>query len=212
MSEDPPDETLESDAETGDEASEAAPQDSEGPDSDAVEFDPATERPDEHRSDDTDVPVVDESTVPRIEETACSNCGVPIASDATVCPDCGAEQTGQSDRVVKDDETTATAQAGQSESAGKDIEPLFSAILSFFLPGIGHVYHGQSERGIVIFAGWIGWWLFLGLVFLLVTVVTLGIGVLTIVFLPVIDFLYHVVAAADAYVQGEKIASGQKEI
>ena len=145
---------------------------------------------------DDDPPVVDESAVPNVEETRCSNCGALIASDAAHCPDCGVERGEQTT------ESTAT---------GTDIEPLFSAILSFFLPGIGHIYHGQSERGIVVFAGWVAWWMLTGLAFLLLTVVTLGIGAILIFFLPIVDLVYHVGAAADAYVQGEKIASGKKE-
>jgi|GEM_PF-2853326 len=141
-------------------------------------------------------PVVDESAIPNIEETRCSNCGALIASDAARCPDCGRERDEQS---------------SESTASGKDIEPLFSAVLSFLFPGIGHIYHGQSERGIVVFAGWVAWWLLIGLGFVLLTVVTLGIGALLIFFLPIVDLVYHVVAAADAYVQGEKIASGKKE-
>jgi TM2 domain-containing membrane protein YozV len=64
----------------------------------------------------------------------CQACGVELQTpDAFACLNCG--------KIV-----------GQHAVVVKSKNPLFAALLSFFLSGLGQVYNGQFGKGIMYFA------------------------------------------------------------
>lgn len=82
----------------------------------------------------------------------------------------------------------------------KHKEPILSAILSLFIPGLGQVYNGQVLKGIIILALYVGLWAVSGmLMFVLIGFCTM--------LLPVVLWLY---AIYDAYVVAGKINRGQR--
>lgn len=69
----------------------------------------------------------------------CSNCGTKLSSDTKYCPECGLSPTEQ-------------PQYKQAEVVVKSNKsPLISAILSFFIPGLGQAYLGLMKKGILLF-------------------------------------------------------------
>ncbi len=65
----------------------------------------------------------------------CSNCGAQIDIKAEICPKCGV-------RVVQVPSPVGLPTEKKSEG--------ISAILSFFIPGLGQIYNGQIGKGIVM--------------------------------------------------------------
>ena len=64
--------------------------------------------------------------------------------------------------------------------------PILAAILSFILPGIGQIYAGDTQKGIIF----------------IVVAIVLGVIIRLILrqwFGKIIDFAYHIYAAYDAY-------------
>lgn len=83
----------------------------------------------------------------------------------------------------------ATENATQdAESGGNSI---VAALLSMFIPGLGHYYAGQKGRATYWFAGVVVYF-FLSLILMLV-----GIGLIMLLIEPII----HFIAGVDAYVQ-----------
>ncbi|ARS91770.1 hypothetical protein B1756_09210 [Natrarchaeobaculum aegyptiacum] len=83
---------------------------------------------------------------------------------------------------------------------------MVSAILSFFIPGVGNLYNGEMQRGAIVLVAWlvIGvgfWWFFVPIVGTL----TLGLGFLLYLLWPFV----HIAAAYDGYNQANKINSGE---
>jgi len=62
----------------------------------------------------------------------CTNCGSEIDIKAEICPKCGVRQHG------------GAGFAG-------DKNPALAAVLSFLVVGLGEVYAGKPQRGIVLF-------------------------------------------------------------
>ena len=69
------------------------------------------------------------------ETRFCQSCGSEILAQASVCPQCGVEQSGA--------------------SSGADLNPGLAAILSFLIPGAGQLYNGELLRGAAIFGGFV---------------------------------------------------------
>jgi uncharacterized membrane protein len=109
--------------------------------------------------------------------------------------------TGETDQAV---ETTVT------KENKTDNKSLLAAIVSFFIPGVGNMINGQTERGLIILILWVvwlvvGWGIGVFIIGGIVGVFTLGIGFLLIgLVVGLIDFLIHILAAVDAY-QGSKV-------
>ena len=89
----------------------------------------------------------------------CPNCGMEIASEVAFCPNCGFKfnqdktQTKFCQSYGKNIDVNAEIcpycgfrVAAIVPSQKKDI--LLTAILSFFLPGLGHIYNGLTRKGI----------------------------------------------------------------
>lgn len=87
-----------------------------------------------------------------------------------------------------------------SSSTANGANPLVSGLLSLIIPGLGHILHGQTQRGAVILGGSV----VLGGMLLVFSILTLGLGALLFFFWP----LVHIAAAADGYMQAGKINSG----
>lgn len=83
----------------------------------------------------------------------CSSCGEVIAEDADTCPYCGADRGGG--------------------GSGDKKSPFVAGILSLVVPGAGHVYALDIERGAKVFLAFLA-----GLV---LTGVTAGVGALAVI-------------------------------
>ena len=126
------------------------------------------------------------------------------AADATGASSAGAtvEQERSGDSV----ETTVEREGGSSEDS------ILAALVSFFIPGIGNMINGDTDRGLVIFVVWVIWLVVVwGIDFFIVgsiiTVITLGFGIiiqgLLGLVLGLIELVVHIIAAIDAYRRSE---------
>ena len=126
------------------------------------------------------------------------------AADATGASSAGAtvEQERSGDSV----ETTVEREGGSSEDS------ILAALVSFFIPGIGNVINGDTDRGLVIFVVWVVWLIVAwGIGFFVVgsiiTVITFGFGIiiqgLIGLVLGLIELVIHIIAAIDAYRRSE---------
>lgn len=60
----------------------------------------------------------------------CSNCGDEIDYNAEICPKCGVRQ--------------------MSRSASSEKNEVLALVLSFLLPGLGHIYLGLTRKGLTL--------------------------------------------------------------
>lgn len=138
----------------------------------------------------------------------CTRCG------KNVCAQCSIELNGKlvcktcAEGMIASSQTSPPAQpyVAQPYAAQPGVvvvkhkEPILSAILSLFIPGLGQVYNGQVLKGIIILALYVGLWAVSGmLMFVLIGFCTM--------LLPVVLWLY---AIYDAYVVAGKINRGQR--
>jgi TM2 domain-containing membrane protein YozV/predicted nucleic acid-binding Zn ribbon protein len=72
----------------------------------------------------------------------CTGCGMPVEETAQFCSTCGARLSD-------------AGSAGMRGSAGvhEEKNPNLALLCSFFIPGLGQVYDGNTARGIGIFIG-----------------------------------------------------------
>lgn len=82
------------------------------------------------------------------DEQFCSSCGETIKKDAEICPECGVSQDGGSENQQKD--------------------PGIAALISLFIPGIGHYWAGNESHGIYWFLGTSIWYVVMFVGFFLV--------------------------------------------
>jgi hypothetical protein len=86
--------------------------------------------------------------------------------------------------------------------AGEEVSEVVSAVLSLIIPGVGHIaINGQTQRGAIWLVAWLG----INILFFVLAIITLGIGFLLFLFVPLIN----VGSAVDAYLQAQKINSGE---
>lgn len=109
----------------------------------------------------------------------CSRCGRGI------CDECNVPVDGKN--TCK---SCAGKMASQTQTCRK--EPLLALILSFFLPGLGQIYNGNTNNGILLIAAAVLSWI--------LTSVCIGI------FLFIGIWIY---AMYDAYITAEKINRGE---
>lgn len=76
-------------------------------------------------------------------------------------------------------------------SGSSDTSPIVAAVLSFFIPGVGHYLGGDSNRALIVFVAVFAYY------FLSTILVFVGIGLLMLLAAP----LVHIAAGADAFVQ-----------
>lgn len=97
-----------------------------------------------------------------------------------------------------------TAGGDTADKADGDTDPMLAAVLSFFVPGLGHLYAGQVGLGVWrFFHYFIGCWgtiLVMGfVVFPIVTAVTGGLGGALYLLLPIYLLMFHLGLAAEAH-------------
>lgn len=92
-------------------------------------------------------------------------------------------------------------------------EPLVSAILSLFIPGLGQMYNGQIKKGLSILIGLIvAWGVLFGLFLfggMIIAFVTMGIGLLCCLPFMFLPFLVNLWAAYDAFKAAKRINAGE---
>lgn len=70
---------------------------------------------------------------------SCSKCGFEMGEDMIFCPECGTS-------------TSEVPQVNDGQVANySNKSPVFAAILSFFIIGLGQVYLGLTKKGIILF-------------------------------------------------------------
>lgn len=77
-------------------------------------------------------------TCSRCGRGICKECTVPV-KDTPICKNC------------------IGILASQTRAGRKD--PLFALILSFFLPGLGQIYNGDSDNGLILIIATVAAWL-----------------------------------------------------
>lgn len=94
----------------------------------------------------------------------CSQCGKSIDINAMMCPYCGAEQNSQptQEKQTKfcsncgeeiDSKAVVCPKCGvqvQNASITQELNPTVAILLNFFIPGLGHIYSGLTQKGILI--------------------------------------------------------------
>jgi TM2 domain-containing membrane protein YozV len=75
----------------------------------------------------------------------CESCGAPLKEGDKFCEQCGAAIA-----AVSPPSPSATAPAPILQ---KEKNPMISLILSFFFPGLGSVYNGDTVKGVAIYIG-----------------------------------------------------------
>jgi TM2 domain-containing membrane protein YozV len=85
----------------------------------------------------------------------CESCGAPLKEGDRFCEQCGAT-------VATVQPAAAPAAPPPAPTAQKEKNPLISLLLSFFFPGLGSVYNGETVKGVAIYIGTIiGMFLFI---------------------------------------------------
>lgn len=94
------------------------------------------------------------------------------------------------------------SQGATSSSSGEEVNPIVAALLSFIVVGVGHiVILEQTKRGGL----WLGGAIAAVIGFVIFSIVTLGFGTI----LAPLLFLIPIGSAVDAYMQADKINSGE---
>ncbi len=93
--------------------------------------------------------------------------------------------------------------------------PIVSAVVSFFIPGIGQIINGQMKKGLILLLGYIVLWIvvvfmaFFGTIFLgIITAPLGGIGACLCCFGYAFPLLINLYAAYDAYKTANDINAG----
>jgi len=97
----------------------------------------------------------------------------------------------------------------RADTDSSKVNSVLAAVISLCIPGLGQLLSGQTQRGVLILAGTVGLAVFGGLALIFFTIITFGIGFVLFLFVPFVWPIVHIVAAIDAYLQAEKINSGE---
>lgn len=118
----------------------------------------------------------------------CSSCGKEIVEGMKFCPSCGGKT------VVYDAPIPVQSQIVQTPAKIKD--PGIAVVLSFFIPGVGHIYVGKIGEGIF---------------FLVSGIVTTIVGFIYPSYW-VVYLIIWVLAMYNAYAWAEKINRGEIKV
>lgn len=78
--------------------------------------------------------------IQKIEKNFCSNCGIEdIQEDSNFCVNCGNRLT-KIEKIIKKDSVV--------ENKFNNKSPVLALVLSFFVPGLGHIYIHKFKKGI----------------------------------------------------------------
>ncbi len=121
------------------------------------------------------------------------------------------ESAVSSTRVEPSDEQSMRVEPDGKEEVPSpaEVNSALSAIASLIIPGLGQLLQGQTQRGLVVLGGAIGLAVFGVGMLLFITVITFGLGLVFFLFVPFVWPIIHIAAAIDAYLQAEKINSGE---
>jgi TM2 domain-containing membrane protein YozV len=86
--------------------------------------------------------------------------------------------------------------------------PILSAILSFFIPGLGQIINGQLKKGLILLIGYIVLWVILSVVYVIGSFATGGVGVCCCFPVLLVPLLINIYAAYDAYKTAKDINAG----
>jgi TM2 domain-containing membrane protein YozV len=76
----------------------------------------------------------------------CSECGKQLENETSkFCNDCGAQQT--TNTIVEPQDPVRMVLVPEEKN------PFLATVCSFFIPGLGQVYNGETAKGVGIFAG-----------------------------------------------------------
>ena len=81
----------------------------------------------------------------------CSDCGKPVSETSKYCPNCGAKTSVPDSPGEK--ESIQVALKELPHGVHEEKSPFLAVLCSFFIPGLGQVYDGETARGLLIFLG-----------------------------------------------------------
>jgi TM2 domain-containing membrane protein YozV len=138
----------------------------------------------------------------------CTVCG------KSVCQNCAVDMNGK--LTCKSCVEKMATQPGSAAGAGTVAapapvrkEPIFSIILSFFLPGLGQIYNGHVKKGIILAVVYIVLWIAMIIVYFAGALVTMGIGAFCCLPAFLVPLVIWVYGMYDAYVVAGKINRGE---
>ena len=137
----------------------------------------------------------------------CTSCGKAI------CPACSMEVGGK--LVCKPCGEKIATQCVTIQAANKK-EPVLALLLSLvgglisgLLIGLGQIYNGQVKKGIILCVAHVGAWAVIIGIYVIISIVTLGIGAIVCLPVLVVPFLLWCYAMYDAYVTADRINKGE---
>jgi TM2 domain-containing membrane protein YozV/predicted RNA-binding Zn-ribbon protein involved in translation (DUF1610 family) len=126
----------------------------------------------------------------------CQNCGKLLPDEpASFCPNCGAAANRQEYKENKENKGK-DGEFGEFDKFVSNKDPFIASILSLLFPGLGQVYNGEFNKGLMIQIVFI-MSIFGGSMFFLLFLVPLAVWVLSIY---------------DAYNEADKMRKGQTEL
>lgn len=85
----------------------------------------------------------------------------------------------------------ATETATTAASTEDTKNPILAALISWFIPGVGHIYGGEKQRGVYWLIATAAWYV----------IMLVGIFLLFGLLMLMVTPLFHIAAGADAYFQ-----------
>jgi ribosomal protein L40E/TM2 domain-containing membrane protein YozV len=136
-----------------------------------------------------------EAKDPKPGKIFCFRCGAEIFEDAEICPKCGVRQNRNAG-AVKTMPAQPAGSAGQSGASPPrgHVNSGLAIILSFFWPGLGHVYLGDIMFGLFVMVAYTVLW---------------GIAVLTALICSPIPLIVWIWAMYDSNNLAKRINSGK---
>lgn len=132
------------------------------------------------------------------------------ASSDAQAADATATAASSGDATVE--QGSDTVEATVEREGGSSEDSMLAALVSFFIPGIGNMMKGDTDRGLVIFVVWIiwlvvAWGIGFFIIGSIITVITFGLGIiiqgLIGLVLGLVELAIHIIAAIDAYRRSE---------
>ena len=92
-----------------------------------------------------------EQKEPKPGKIFCFRCGAEIFEDAEICPKCGVRQHRHASTAKQSPESQQPQPAGSTAPPPRgQVNSGLAIILSFFWPGLGHIYLGDIMFGIFV--------------------------------------------------------------
>lgn len=86
---------------------------------------------------------------PKPGKIFCFRCGAEIFEDAEICPKCGVRQRKHAG-AAKSPEPQPASPSGDSRAPRGHVNSGLAILLSFFWPGLGHIYLGDIMFGLFV--------------------------------------------------------------